>query len=162
MRLLHNSMALCVLGALILGFYIEIMPKGWKYVGWRLHKSLGITVLLLLPLRIWFRYVSALPLLPGISAKEHVAAKIVHHLLYVAMLLMVGSGYTMVAAKGKAIVWFGLTLPSVMPVDPGLAKLARQWHEPFAYFLLVLLALHMLALLKHKLIDKTNLLPRMF
>lgn len=162
MRLLHGVMALCIIGALLIGFYPEILPKGWGAFGWRLHKSLGMTVLLLLPLRIWLRQLSALPALPGSSVVEHAVAKSVHHLLYVAMGLMAGSGYTMVAAKGKAVIWFGIMIPSVLPTSPQLAKLAREWHEPFAYFLLMLLALHLAALIKHLFINKTNLFPRMF
>lgn len=161
MRLIHGVMAACIIAAVLLGFYPSIMPKGFGG-SWWLHKSLGMTVLLLLPIRIWLRQHSKLPPLPGSSAIEHATAKAVHHLLYVAMLLVAGSGYLMAAAKGKAVMWFGVSIPPVAPQSPELAKLAHEWHEPFVYFLLALLALHLAALIKHRLIDHTNLFPRMF
>lgn len=160
MRALHWVVAVCIIGALLLGFYMNLLPRELRGDGWWLHKSLGLTALLLWPLRLGLRQMSPLPALHG-AKMERLLAHAVHRLMYVAMLLMPLSGYVMLAAKGKVPVWFGIDLPIVMAPNPALAKLAHHWHEPLAYAVLVLLALHVAGLLKHWLIDKRNPLKPM-
>lgn len=161
MRVIHWVMALCIIGALLLGFFGEELPSAWRGSALRLHKTLGITVIILLPLRILLRNLTPIPPMPAAHPMERKLAHYTHQLLYLAMAWAAGTGYVMIAAKGKAIAWFGIEIPSLMAINLPLAKLARSWHEPAAYLLLALLALHLAGLIKHALIDKTNPLKPM-
>lgn len=161
MRIIHWVMAACIIGALLIGFFWGDLPGDWRAPALRLHKALGVTVVMLLPLRVFLRVVTPIPSMPHAHRAEHHLAHLTHQLLYVAMALAAGTGYLMVAAKGKAINWFGIEIPSLIATNLPLAKLARGWHEPAAYLLVALLALHMAGLLKHALIDKINPLKPM-
>lgn len=161
MRWLHWLMALCIFGAILLGFYMNVLPKEWRGNGWWLHKSFGLTILILLPIRIWLRNRRKLPAPSGKNWLEKMLAHRTHQLLYLAMGLMASSGYVMLAARGKILVWFGIALPQILPINIPLAKFARHWHEPLAYLVLALIALHVVGALKHILIDKHNILKRM-
>ncbi len=159
-RLLHWVMAIGIAGALIIGFYVNDFPKEWRKPAWELHQSLGLLVGLLLPVRLWFRFTEAQPALPTKPGLETLLAKIVHLGLYGGMLLMAGSGYGMKALAGKSVPFFGLHIPPLTPLIPELAKLARHWHEPFAFLLLALIALHVVGALKHALIDRNPIWQR--
>ena len=72
------------------------------------------------------------------------------------------SGWLMSSAKGYTTNFFGLfDLPNLLEKDKPLAHTLKEVHEVLANGLMLLVALHIGAALKHQLIDKDNLLARM-
>ena len=138
-------------------------PEGFALV--QLHKSIGITVLLLSLARLAWRLTHRPPLLPaGMATWEKALAKVAHVGLYVIMIGLPITGWIMVSASR-------IQVPTLLygvipwPHVPGLAHLAEPaksaWHgfgetghEVLAWGAYVLVALHVAGALKHQLFSK--------
>lgn len=166
-RILHWLIALGIIGMLCFGFYLEGLPRGDAakpfLIG--LHKATGATILGLVILRLFSRGFSTMPALPvGLKNWERGLAHLVHALLYLAMVAMPVSGIVFSNAYGYKVNVFGLfELPALVEKNIELGKMAAEAHEFIAWSLIVLLALHILGVIKHRFFDaKTNdVLPRM-
>lgn len=127
------------------------------------HKSIGITVLGLVLLRILWRIGHRPPAMPGYARWERAAAHAVHLLLYVVMLGMPLTGWIMdsawEAAASHPMYWFGAfewpRLGFVMALDPDTKKAIHDGfgaaHGYLAFLLYGLFALHVAGALKHQL-----------
>lgn len=81
---------------------------------------------------------------------NHYAARGAHILLYALMILMPLAGYTTSAAGGHDLPWFGLfQWSNFLPLDKSLEKTAADIHQYGAYFLYVVVSVHILAALWH-------------
>lgn len=171
---LHWVMALLILFNLSVGFFMEGFARPLKNVIVPLHISSGITVLALTLLRIAWRLAHRPPPLPaGMANWERVAAHTAHALLYVLMLVMTLTGWSIISAhppnpRGGPMLWGLVHLPPIPPIsqiEPVAQKAAHerfvQWHSWAGWVLLGLLALHICAALKHQLIDRQSELARM-
>ncbi|HEY1097143.1 MAG TPA: cytochrome b/b6 domain-containing protein [Alphaproteobacteria bacterium] len=161
----HWVMALMIIGLLGLGLYmtrLDLSPQMFKLYG--LHKSFGITVLVLAALRVLWRLSNVHPLpLATHQPSEKILARIAHFLLYVAIFLMPLSGWIMSSAKGFSVSVFGwFTLPNLFKPDEAVAHLFAEIHEYSAYALIILIGLHAAGALKHHMIDRDDTLRRMF
>lgn len=137
-------------------------PAAREFIG--LHKSLGVTILVLTLMRVGWRFANPAIPLPGRMAKwEKIAARTLHVLFYVLLIGLPLVGWAASSAGGRAIEWFGLfpwpRLP--LPLDRDLARTFMDVHRAGVKVLYVLLALHVLAALKHHFIDRDNVLHRM-
>ena len=74
---LHWLIALGIIGLLALGLYMVGLPKGWplKATLLNLHKSVGLTVFLLVLLRIMARVALHRPPLPPMRPWQRAAAR---------------------------------------------------------------------------------------
>ena len=138
-------------------------PEGFALV--QLHKSIGITVLLLSLARLAWRLTHRPPPLPaGMATWEKALAKVAHVGLYVIMIGLPITGWIMVSASR-------IQVPTLLygvvpwPHVPGLAHLAEPaksaWHaigetghEVLAWGAYILVALHVAGALKHQLFSK--------
>lgn len=160
----HWVIALLVIGMLCVGLYmtgLDLSPQKLQIYG--LHKSVGITILVLVSMRLLWRLMNAHPIaLPNHQKWEKVLAKVIHGLLYVALFLMPLSGWIMSSAKGFSVSVFGLfTLPDLVRPSEELAKNAVQVHEIIAYTMIVMIGLHFAGAMKHHVIDRDSTLRRM-
>lgn len=162
---LHWSNALLMLGLFALGAYMtELKYLDPNYnISYRVHKSLGILVFELTLLQILWTISTYHPSpLAGHKPWEKAAARLVHLVLYGMMLLIPFSGYAISSAEGQGVDFFNwYTLPAMLPHREGLADTAGKVHYYLAYGTLVLVALHILAALKHQLIEQDGTLSRM-
>lgn len=140
-----------------------------------LHKSIGISVIGLVAMRILWRLTHRPPAFPTHYKRwESVVAHVVHGALYLAMIGVPLAGYVMDSAWKNAaenpLMIFGLfELPrvgSIMAMEPGAREavhhLMEEVHEISAYALIALVALHILGALKHQWLDKESELQRMW
>lgn len=127
-----------------------------------MHKSIGVTILVLTAIRIVWRASHRAPILPATMRGWEVAiAKLSHWLLYAILLIMPISGYVTSAAGGHPVSFFYLfTLPS-LPLDKGLAKFAEEVHLLTQWAVYVLIALHILATSWHIVVRRDGILDRM-
>ncbi|NKJ45195.1 cytochrome B [Burkholderia sp. SG-MS1] len=160
---LHWLIALGILGLLAVGFYMVGLPKGLpvKATLINLHKSLGLTVFLLVLLRIVALAAFNRPPLPPMRAWQRAAARITQGLLYVGMIVMPLAGYLGSSFNRFGTRFWGLLLPKWGWEDPHLRELFFGIHEVMAYVLIALIVLHVAGALKHQWIDRDNLLARM-
>jgi cytochrome b561 len=162
---LHWLIAVLVVGAFTLGLVMTdipgFSPAKLRYYAW--HKWAGVTVLLLAVLRLLWRLKHRPPALPpGMPAWQRGAAHGLHHLLYVLIFAVPLSGYFYTLAAGFPVVYFGLfQLPVLIAKNPALADTLKTVHYWLTMTLAALVALHVLAALKHQLIDRDGTMRRM-
>ena len=164
-RFLHWLMAPLLLGMLAMGFYVSDLPfspQRLQLVAW--HKWAGVSVFVLVLLRLAWRFTHAPPPLPRTSSTfVRRASALAHGLLYGLMVCMPVSGWLMSSAKGVPTVWFGvLRLPDLLSRDKALGDALHDVHESLALALCALVLLHVAAALKHHFIDRDGLLRRMW
>jgi cytochrome b561 len=164
-RLLHWAMALIIFSAIGLGIYASYFQVGTPLRRELLfiHKSLGMTALVLVALRILYRAMVGAPdYTPALSKINASAAHLAHMLLYALMLLMPFSGYVFSVAGNHDVPWFGLfEWPLILPHDELLSEAGELVHQWGAYVLDVLLAGHIAAVIWHQWVKKDSVLARM-
>lgn len=168
MRLLHWLIAIGILGMIGLGWYMHGLPDEHpdKYTLYNLHKSVGVTLLGLIVIRLLARFSSPIPELPpALRWWEKLLTKLTHFLMYILMLAVPVSGYLMSDFAGFPVEWFGLgEIPGFVPDSMDNSEYAEEVHEILPYILLGLVGLHVLGSLKHRFLDKnkdTDVLKRM-
>jgi cytochrome b561 len=128
------------------------------------HKALGMLVLVLTLARIGWRFANpALPLPPGTPGWQKIGARATHVLFYVLLIGLPLGGWAASSAAGRDIDFFGLFNWPLLPLPQSrdLAGTFMDAHEAGVKVLYVLLALHVLAALKHHFLDRDNVLHRM-
>lgn len=167
---LHWLIAICLIFMIVLGLVMEdIAPASLRFEWYQIHKSLGLTILVLSIARLAWRLSHVAPALPAhMKRHEKLAAQAAHWGLYVLMFAIPLSGWLIVSASGKyPTIFFGLfTVPHLpMPsfAEPKTIRgMAGEAHEILAIYIAIpLIVLHVLAALKHQFIDKDNLFARM-
>ncbi|AZL16306.1 cytochrome b [Rickettsiales endosymbiont of Stachyamoeba lipophora] len=162
LRILHWFIALLVLGMLTSGIIMtELEGSDLKWQLYSTHKSIGILILILFIFRLAARLLSYVPELPGsIPFLQRQLAKIVHFLLYVLTLIVPLSGYMMSNSFGYKVSMFGIQMPDLINKNLALGKIFSKMHALLPYILLVILLLHIVAVIKHLLHNKENLIKR--
>jgi len=161
---LHWLVALLIFAAFPLGVYMHELPLSpGKLKLYSYHKWIGITVLLLVAIRLSWRLTHTPPPLPeSVAAWQRRASAAVHGLLYLLMIVIPLSGWMMSSAKGFPVVWFGvLPLPDLVGKDKALGELLAGVHQALNFSLLVLVILHVAAALQHHFIERQPFLQRM-
>lgn len=162
---LHWLMALGLVGTFALGYYMEglpFSPAKLKYIAW--HKWAGISLLLLVVLRVAWRLTHRVPELgthmrPIAKAAAHWG----HWVLYVLMFAIPLSGWLASSAQGVSVVWFGVwQLPDLIAKNKEIGTQLQQLHMVLNYVFLVGVVGHVAAALYHHFIQKDGLLRRMW
>ena len=127
------------------------------------HKWLGVTVFILLVVRLVWRVAhKPAPLDIAMPQWQRMAATGVHVLLYVLLFAIPLSGWLMSSAKGFQTVYLGvLPLPDLLAKDKGLGDTLSALHQVLNITLLVLVVIHIAAALKHQFVDRDGTLARM-
>lgn len=130
-------------------------------MGW--HVGLGSVLALILIWRIVAHYTQPQPAPPEQPRVLNIIASATHHLLLLAILVLVISGPLAVWSGGNPIRFAGaLPIPSPFAErNEGVHELAEQLHGVGRYMLYVLIPLHVLGVAKHVFIDKDGVLRRM-
>ena len=141
----------------------DLPPSARKLALLARHKSVGITILMLVILRLLWRQLNPIPLLPTtLKPYERVLAHTTHTLLYVLLFTMPLSGWMMSSARGFPVSWFGFfTLPDLVPKNRSLYEALLTTHETLAVALAVVVTLHVAAALKHHFWLRDDVLRRM-
>ncbi|WP_295442132.1 cytochrome b [uncultured Thiodictyon sp.] len=163
-KTLHWLIAIMILTMLGLGFYMHdlpLSPEKLKLYSW--HKWAGVTIFLLVIMRLAWRLTHQPPPMPSsIPRLQQWLAHSVHVLLYLLMFAIPLSGWLMSSAKGFQVVWFGvLPLPNLIDKNKALGDLLLTVHLSLNLLLITLLLGHVGAALKHHFIDKDTVLKRM-
>ncbi len=171
---IHWLIAAAIIFQIILGWRMGDGPKGspTTFALFQLHKSIGITILLLSLARLAWRLFNRPPAPPaGQPAWERTASHVVHWGFYLIMIGLPLTGWIMVSTSRVVLptLLFG-TIP--WPHIPGLPELAagpkHVWHVigENGHGILVkltylLLALHLGAVAKHQVLDKDEVFGNM-
>jgi cytochrome b561 len=161
-QLLHWLIALLIVGLGILGLWMVGLAPADKFRVYPWHKSFGITVLVLVGLRlVWRLATTHPPEMPG-PAWQRWSASAVHFALYVLMFAMPLSGWLYNSAANFPLRWFGLVgVPALWGPDPVVKHWALRVHEYGFWTLAALIGLHVVAAFKHHYVDRDETLRRM-
>lgn len=163
-KALHWLIAALILVMAWLGLTMGDLPNGPdKIATYALHKSLGLSILALVALRLlWRLYAGAPAPLAGTPRWQERIAALTHLALYALLLAMPLSGWLLNSAAGFPLQWFGLfNLPALAGRDEALHALAGQVHELLFWALAALVVLHAAAALHHHLFLRDATLARM-
>lgn len=161
---LHWIIAALVFSTLPLGWYGAEYDNaaGARVIG--IHKPLGIVILALTLVRVWWRFGHKPPALPGsVGPVLRAVASLTHWLFYLLLVVLPLTGWWMSsAAPDRHGFGFGLFDVPFLPVPPGSGGAAHSVHVKLAWLMIWLVGLHILAALKHAVMDDENeVMPRM-
>jgi YVTN family beta-propeller protein len=163
---LHWLVALLALTQITLGWWMLGIPKsppGLRADWFNVHKSIGITLGVLMLARLAWRLAHRPPPLPASVPRWQVLAAHANHWLLYALLIAqpivgyLGSSFTRYPVK-----YFGTTLPSWGWDSPALKDLCSAIHFTLACAITALVALHIAAALKHLLLGRDGVFQRMW
>jgi cytochrome b561 len=129
-----------------------------------LHKSVGLSILVLTLARLGWRIANpAIPLPDTMPRWQKLLARTNHVLFYVFLIAMPLVGWSASSAAGREIIWFGLFEWPLLPIGGGreMARDLMDIHELAARLLIALVVLHIIGALKHQFVDRDNVLHRM-
>lgn len=127
------------------------------------HKSIGMTILMLVLLRLVWRAFNKPPTYPASMRHwEMNAANLTHALLYSLILLMPLTGWMYSSAAGYGAEFWGLVdIPDFVPTSERLENFMHLAHETIAWAIPAAVAVHVLAALRHHIMLKDDVLKRM-
>ena len=129
-----------------------------------MHKLSGMMILALMTVRLLWALQNVKPELPeAMPTWERIAERAVHGILYLALFLMPISGWIMSTAAGRPPGYynvFNIPLPGI-PQSEAIGGFFNTMHKTLAWVLVIFVTIHILAALKHHIINKDNTLRRM-
>lgn len=169
---LHWLIAIAIVGMILGGWYMGDLPDGapGQYFLYQMHKSIGITILLLTVARIIWRVMNRPPALPDeMNGLEKTASHLVHIGFYGLMIALPLTGwlYSSVSVKlDVPTVLYGIISWPDVPFVEGLKTEAASGtinfiHSKLAWVVLALLALHVAGAIKHEFSAEEGVLKRM-
>lgn len=140
---------------------LPISPRKLQLYSW--HKWVGVTVFLVMALRLGWRLASPPPPLPdNVGRVQRFLAGLSHAGLYAILIAMPLVGWVMSSALNLPLVYLGLIhLPSPFGVDEQLGEAMKLVHRYLSYALLGLAGIHVLAALHHHFVLHDDVLIRM-
>lgn len=174
---LHWAIAVMIIGLLASGIWMVDAVKIDATMAdaiqvYQVHKSFGLSVLVLSILRLAWRVLHPAPPLPsGMSFVERAGSHLSHLAFYGFMIGAPLTGWAMVSVSPQAVPTFYFWLVQI-PHLPILATLAAEAkpavetvfmnaHAIIGWMMLALLGLHVAAALKHHFVNRDTVLARM-
>ena len=168
--LLHWVMAIAFLLMLASGLSFDniAMDQSFKFQLYQWHKSLGVLLLIAFFIRIGWRLFLKPPSLPKSFKKlDIIGAQLGHIALYILMIAMPLTGWAMVSSSPYGLPtivfgWFEWPHISGLSGDNFINGWAKYMHWIIGYIFLAVIAIHILAVIKHYKMDNEDLLKRMW
>lgn len=177
-RAFHWTVAVLMIYGAALAIYIVNQEEGveeniQRYLTWiKVHKSVGLTVLLLAIFRLWWLWVNPRPdTAPEASPLARKVTHLVHGTFYALMIILPISGFfssnsvgattrfwylftvpNVFPAKRDVVEffdWLGWNMPAFIPADLSWALVLHRIHLVLGYLTVVLIILHIGAALWH-------------
>lgn len=168
---LHWLIAAAILFQLLLGWRLDGSNGDQRTAILQLHKSIGITLLLLMAVRLFWRWRRPPPPVEGFGRLEQKLSGWVHLGLYVALVGLPLSGWAIIsasAAKAKIKLFGSIPWPK-LPILPDLPDRFQDFiggafgnaHTALAWVLVGLFMMHLAGALKHQFVSRDGILARM-
>lgn len=127
-----------------------------------LHYVLGLTIFVLVWLRLALRFTGRVPpITPAPPQWQLWVAHVVEAAIYVFMIVMPLLGWLTLSAEGEVVSLSGVALPALVGANDGLAEQLKEIHETIGKVGYALIALHAAAALVHHYVQRDNALRRM-
>lgn len=163
---LHWTVALLIVATFGLGLWMgEVPARADRPYYFAIHASLGMTLLVILAVRIAWTLLNTHPAAPaGTPPWQHAAARLTHLGLNVLTLVTILLGWFLAGVHDTPIVplAFGVVpVPSPLALSHAAEDFLEEAHELTAYALMALAGLHVVAALWHHYVLRDNTLRRM-
>ena len=161
---LHWLMAIMLIGLVPLGLWMTGLDyyHPWYRDAPDLHRAIGVLLAIVLLLRITWRLSHRAPAPLARQAWEKRAAATAHLLLYLLPAALVISGYLLSTADGRSVDVFGwFEVPALIHGHDGQEDIAGEIHFILAMILIGVVALHVMAALRHHFTIRDDTLRRM-
>jgi len=160
----HWLVAIAILAQLTLGTIADearLSPLKLDLFVW--HKSIGVSILLLVIIRVAWRLGNPPPAAPdGVAAWERRLARISHGLLYLLMIVVPLTGWWISdTSRIPFSLYWVVPVPDLMAPDRDLSELAADLHGVLTKLLLAIVIVHILAALRHHFLLHNDTLLRM-
>ena len=156
---LHWLTAALILWQVWLGFNFADLPKGTpeRESLFTLHKTVGVTILILALVRLAVRLLNKPPAFPAEMAKwKRALAVWTHRIFYFLIIALPVTGLAAVSRGGPTTTLVGGIEVPTIPLPIG------NLHEPLVFATIALLLLHIAGALKHQFIDRGPAADRMW
>jgi cytochrome b561/polyisoprenoid-binding protein YceI len=149
---LHWLIALLLAFQIALGWALEGNNSPELFARYQLHKSIGITILLLSLARLAVRLFAKRPPASDGPAWTRMLAGIVHGLFYLVMILGPVTGWLLVSTARVQVptLLYGLVPWPHLPVGRALHEPAESIHGAMAWLAIGLFLLHIIGALRHQ------------
>ena len=160
-KVLHWLSAILLLIQIPLGFYLVDLDFGEERINFEnIHVILGLIIFYIVIIRLVNKIINPAPKLdPGIFKGQVFLAKMNHIFLYLAILSITISGILKKLFNGEILVLFFKEIQIKDNFE--LADQFYNIHILSNYIILVLIAIHLIAVIIHRLFFKDNLLKKM-
>lgn len=161
-RILHWTIALLLIGLVYMGLTFTGMERGPERSELAaLHKSFALLTLLLLTVRLVWKFMNPSPAHPaGVPGWQNLAATLTHRGLYLFVYVQLTIG--VLVAGQRPISFFGLfEFGPLLEQNREQHEMFEEWHGVGWQIIAVLVGLHVLAALYHHFVLKNDVLKRM-
>ncbi len=163
---LHWIIAILIVSNVTLASMSEDLPRAAKAAYMDPHKAIGISILMLSLLRLFWRIGHKPPPMPdAITGWQATLGRAVHALFYFLIIAVPVTGWLMVAARPGAppVDFFGLFSVDLPVGDSkALSGFGKEAHEILTKPLVILIFVHVIGALKHQLADRLPFIQRMW
>jgi cytochrome b561 len=163
---LHWLIGICLLAQITLGLWMISLPKtppGLRAGWFNVHKSVGITLGVLILFRVLWRFMHKPPALADdLPTWEQWVAKANHFMLYLCMIIMPLSGVLGSSFSKYPIQYFGYKLPKFFEPNEAFKEILSQVHLYTLVIFVALISLHILAVIRHTYFHKNTMIRRMW
>jgi cytochrome b561 len=160
-QILHWLIVGLVIWQFVLGWRADELPVSMARLQLlATHKALGMTVLMVMLLRLVWRLLDGAPTIP--PSRTRLLAKVTHYAFYMLLIAVPLSGWLLSSASNLSVSYFRLfTFPDLVGSSEELAGLFELVHETLTTALALLILLHLAAALLHQFYFRDKLLRRM-
>lgn len=163
-RGLHWLLAILILAQLVLGRVadeVDLSPLKLDLFVW--HKSIGVTVLLFVVVRIGWRFANPTPKTVAPAHRIIVTlAKLGHGILYLLMVLVPVSGWVVSdTSRIPFRAFWQVPVPDLMAANRSVNDIAEDVHEALTTTLAIVVSAHVVAALVHHFWWRDETLARM-
>jgi cytochrome b561 len=158
--LLHWLTAALVISLWVSEQIVDVFPKSVQGGILSLHITLGITLALMLVVRVIWRATKGRSLPGANSGLTEFAARAMHILLYIGVGVAVVFGIALEWIRGDWV-WGLVHVPSITPGNIDLRHTVKGYHALAANFILIVAGLHATAALFHHYVLRDGVLRRM-
>jgi len=156
-RLLHWTIAILFISLIPMGIFSSMIPEETSYRNayYVVHKTIGVTVFLLVIVRLIWNKISKRPALDNtLTSTEKKLAHRAHNILYFMLLVIPITGFMMTSYHGYGTFFFFWELPPLWE-QSNVYQIWGGFHKYLLpYIVYIILGAHVLGALKHQFIDK--------
>jgi len=161
---LHWILAILLLLNFSLGFVMGGLERGpLRSSIFYFHKSMGILLLGLIVLRLFWRLINITPIPVAHNLIINKISKFVHYSFYFILLTVTLSGWIYSTARAGPVDFFGLFyMPAIVEKNDLIGQVAKEIHIYSVYIFISLVVLHVIASIYHHFFLKDKTLKRMW